>query len=104
MISRAGKWSDTLGLSLRAYHDVMVPEFQNKTMRLQRARMLVSTKTPTQKDDTAVDVRSTTCECDYPGCHNAFCRNEHLRPHKQTYRLNLPLMDALHNAQANMPV
>ncbi|KAF5001013.1 hypothetical protein FDECE_11083 [Fusarium decemcellulare] len=35
---------------------------------------------------TSVDVvRRAMCKCDYPGCHKAFRRNEHLKRHKQTF-------------------
>ncbi|KOS22404.1 Regulatory protein brlA [Escovopsis weberi] len=30
-------------------------------------------------------VRKAMCKCDYPGCHKAFRRNEHLKRHKQTF-------------------
>lgn len=69
---------------LRAHRKMMVHEIQRKTSDLQRAQIRSSRK-PAEKHDGSVDVvRRAMCKCDYPGCHKAFRRNEHLKRHKQT--------------------
>ncbi|RDA91995.1 hypothetical protein CP533_6045 [Ophiocordyceps camponoti-saundersi (nom. inval.)] len=71
---------------LRAHRKIMVHEIQRKTTELQRAQIRASRKAAGQSDTTAVDVvRRAMCKCDYPGCHKAFRRNEHLKRHKQTF-------------------
>ncbi|KAK2596734.1 hypothetical protein QQS21_006189 [Conoideocrella luteorostrata] len=72
---------------LRAHRKMMVHEIQRKTTELQRAQIRASRKMSGGKPDgTAVDVvRRAMCKCDYPGCHKAFRRNEHLKRHKQTF-------------------
>ncbi|KAM4060670.1 C2H2 type master regulator of conidiophore development brlA [Hirsutella rhossiliensis] len=71
---------------LRAHRKMMVHEIQRKTTELQRAQIRASRKVAGQGDGTAVDVvRRAMCKCDYPGCHKAFRRNEHLKRHKQTF-------------------
>lgn len=74
---------------LRAHRKMMVHEIQRKTTELQRAQIRASRKAAAGgKADGAVDVvRRAMCKCDYPGCHKAFRRNEHLKRHKQTYVL-----------------
>lgn len=57
-------------------------EIQRRTSELQRASRKMSEK----GEGNGVDVvRRAMCKCDYPGCHKAFRRNEHLKRHKQTY-------------------
>ncbi|GAB0136804.1 hypothetical protein EsDP_00005094 [Epichloe bromicola] len=72
---------------LRAHRKMMVHEIQRKTTELQRAQIRASRKGSGDKTDgTGVDVvRRAMCKCDYPGCHKAFRRNEHLKRHKQTF-------------------
>ncbi|PHH65797.1 hypothetical protein CDD81_1524 [Ophiocordyceps australis] len=72
---------------LRAHRKMMVHEIQRKTTELQRAQIRATRKIATgQSDGAAVDVvRRAMCKCDYPGCHKAFRRNEHLKRHKQTF-------------------
>ncbi|KAG6009170.1 hypothetical protein E4U43_000039 [Claviceps pusilla] len=74
---------------LRAHRKMMVHEIQRKTTELQRAQIRESRKSIGGKTDgngTGVDVvRRAMCKCDYPGCHKAFRRNEHLKRHKQTF-------------------
>ena len=70
---------------LRAHRKMMVHEIQRKTAELQRAQIRASRKVSGQSDGASVDVvRRAMCKCDYPGCHKAFRRNEHLKRHKQT--------------------
>jgi hypothetical protein len=71
---------------LRAQRKMMLQEAQRKTSELQRAQIRASRKRVIKDEDTApVDVvRRAMCKCDYPGCHKAFRRNEHLKRHKQT--------------------
>lgn len=61
-------------------------DIQRKTNELQRASIRTSRKVASSKTDgAAVEVvRRAMCKCDYPGCHKAFRRNEHLKRHKQT--------------------
>ncbi|KAK8920063.1 putative zinc finger protein odd-paired-like [Metarhizium anisopliae] len=71
---------------LRAHRKMMVHEIQRKTNELQRAQIRASRKLSGSKSDGGVDVvRRAMCKCDYPGCHKAFRRNEHLKRHKQTF-------------------
>lgn len=69
---------------LRAHRKMMVHEIQRKTSELQRAQIRASRKM-SEKGDGVDVVRRAMCKCDYPGCHKAFRRNEHLKRHKQTY-------------------
>lgn len=71
---------------LRAHRKMMVHEIQRKTNELQRAQIR-SQRKPGDKQDGVGVVRRAMCKCDYPGCHKAFRRNEHLKRHKQTYVL-----------------
>jgi hypothetical protein len=70
-------------------------EVQRKTTELhnlqrgsdfQRAQIRTTRKRSVSKpESSSVDVvRRAPCKCDYPGCHKAFRRNEHLKRHKQT--------------------
>jgi hypothetical protein len=69
----------------RAQRKMMVHEIQQKTNELQRAQIRSSRKRSIKPDPSQVDVvRKAMCKCDYPGCHKAFRRNEHLKRHKQT--------------------
>lgn len=69
----------------RAHRKMVVHEVQHKTTELHRAQIRAPRKVPGQSDAAAVDVvRRAMCKCDYPGCHKAFRRNEHLKRHKQT--------------------
>ncbi|KAL3959718.1 hypothetical protein ACCO45_004835 [Purpureocillium lilacinum] len=71
---------------LRAHRRMMVHEIQRKTTELQRAQIRATRKVSSQSDSAPVDVvRRAMCKCDYPGCHKAFRRNEHLKRHKQTF-------------------
>ncbi|KAM3537672.1 hypothetical protein ARSEF1564_009405 [Beauveria bassiana] len=71
---------------LRAHRKMMVHEIQRKTSELQRAQIRASRKMDDKCDGNGVDVvRRAMCKCDYPGCHKAFRRNEHLKRHKQTF-------------------
>ncbi|KAJ2974971.1 hypothetical protein NQ176_g5779 [Zarea fungicola] len=71
---------------LRAHRKMMVHEIQRKTSELQRAQIRASRKMSEQGEASGVDVvRRAMCKCDYPGCHKAFRRNEHLKRHKQTF-------------------
>lgn len=70
---------------MRAQRKMMVHEIQRKTTELQRAQIRSSRKRSDKPDSSPVDVvRRAMCKCDYPGCHKAFRRNEHLKRHKQT--------------------
>jgi hypothetical protein len=70
---------------MRAQRKMMVHEIQQKTTELQRAQIRSSRKRSIKPDPSQVDVvRRAMCKCDYPGCHKAFRRNEHLKRHKQT--------------------
>ncbi|KJZ73140.1 hypothetical protein HIM_07524 [Hirsutella minnesotensis 3608] len=70
---------------LRAHRKMMVHEIQRKTTELQRAQIRASRKMSSQSDGAVDVVRRAMCKCDYPGCHKAFRRNEHLKRHKQTF-------------------
>ncbi|KAF4993026.1 hypothetical protein FGRMN_6762 [Fusarium graminum] len=71
---------------MRAQRKMMVHEIQQKTTELQRAQIRSSRKRSIKPDPSQVDVvRRAMCKCDYPGCHKAFRRNEHLKRHKQTF-------------------
>ncbi|ENH65204.1 Regulatory protein brlA [Fusarium oxysporum f. sp. cubense race 1] len=65
---------------------LMVHGIQQKSAELQRARIQSSRKRSINPDSTQVDVvQRAMCKCDYPGCHKAFRRGEHLKRHKQTF-------------------
>ncbi|KAF4466657.1 zinc finger odd-paired-like (opl) [Fusarium albosuccineum] len=71
---------------MRAQRKMMVHEIQRKTTELQRAQIRTSRKRSIKPESAPVDVvRRAMCKCDYPGCHKAFRRNEHLKRHKQTF-------------------
>ncbi|CZR35546.1 uncharacterized protein FPRO_00331 [Fusarium proliferatum ET1] len=71
---------------MRAQRKLMVHEIQQKSAELQRAQIRSSRKRSIKPDSAQVDVvRRAMCKCDYPGCHKAFRRNEHLKRHKQTF-------------------
>ncbi|KAM6538396.1 hypothetical protein FALCPG4_000273 [Fusarium falciforme] len=71
---------------MRAQRKMMVHEIQRKTTELQRAQIRSSRKRSDKPESAQVDVvRRAMCKCDYPGCHKAFRRNEHLKRHKQTF-------------------
>ncbi|KAF5250819.1 hypothetical protein FANTH_4010 [Fusarium anthophilum] len=71
---------------MRAQRKLMVHEFQQNSAEIQRAQIRPSRKRSTEADSTQVGVvRRAMCKCDYPGCHKAFRRNEHLKRHKQTF-------------------
>jgi hypothetical protein len=69
---------------MRAQRKLMAHEIQHKSAELQPAQIQSSMKRSIKPDSAQVDVRRARCECDYPGCHKAFRRNEHLKRHKQT--------------------
>ncbi|KAK5997780.1 C2H2 type master regulator of conidiophore development BrlA [Cladobotryum mycophilum] len=69
---------------LRTQRKMMVHEIQRKTTELQRAQIQSSQKISDKHDSVDV-VRKAMCKCDYPNCHKAFRRNEHLKRHKQTF-------------------
>lgn len=70
---------------MRAHRKMMVHDIQRKTAELQRAQIRASRKISGKHESASVDVvRRAMCKCDYPGCHKAFRRNEHLKRHKQT--------------------
>jgi hypothetical protein len=70
---------------MRAQRKLIVHEIQQKSAELQRAQIRSSRKRSIKPDSAQVDVvRRAMCKCDYPGCHKAFRRNEHLKRHKQT--------------------
>ncbi|EXA29527.1 hypothetical protein FOVG_18992 [Fusarium oxysporum f. sp. pisi HDV247] len=69
-----------------AQRKLMVYEIQQKSAGLQRAQIQSSRKGSIKHNSAQVDVvRRAMCKCDYPGCHKAFRRNEHLKRHKQTF-------------------
>ncbi|KAM0298837.1 hypothetical protein HYE67_009563 [Fusarium culmorum] len=71
---------------MKSQRSMMVHEIQQKTNELQRAQIRSSRKRSIKPDPSQVDVvRRAMCKCDYPGCHKAFRRNEHLKRHKQTF-------------------
>ncbi|KAF7559294.1 hypothetical protein G7046_g4867 [Stylonectria norvegica] len=74
---------------MRVQRKMMVHEIQRKTSELQRAQIRASRKRSVNSmkpESGPVDVvRRAMCKCDYPGCHKAFRRNEHLKRHKQTF-------------------
>lgn len=71
---------------MRAQRKMVVHEIQRKTNELQRAQIRSTRKRSVKPESTPVDVvRRAMCKCDYPGCHKAFRRNEHLKRHKQTF-------------------
>ena len=69
---------------LRMPRRSMVEEIQRRSTDLQRAQVRGSRKRTIKTDPTVDVVRRAMCKCDYPGCHKAFRRNEHLKRHKQT--------------------
>ncbi|CEI65391.1 C2H2 type master regulator of conidiophore development brlA [Fusarium venenatum] len=71
---------------MKSQRSMIVHEIQQKTNELQRAQIRSSKKRSIKPDSSQVDVvRRAMCKCDYPGCHKAFRRNEHLKRHKQTF-------------------
>ncbi|KAG7402604.1 C2H2 type master regulator of conidiophore development brlA [Fusarium oxysporum f. sp. rapae] len=71
---------------MHAQMKLMVYGIQQKSAELQRARIQSSRKRSIKPDSTQVDVvQRAMCKCDYPGCHKAFRRGEHLKRHKQTF-------------------
>ncbi|PTB40132.1 hypothetical protein M441DRAFT_141865 [Trichoderma asperellum CBS 433.97] len=57
-----------------------------KTADLQREIRMQRKVVPEKNDPGSYDVvRKAMCKCDYPNCHKAFRRNEHLKRHKQTF-------------------
>ncbi|PCD21301.1 hypothetical protein AU210_016267 [Fusarium oxysporum f. sp. radicis-cucumerinum] len=67
-----------------AYH-IYVPSSPRRMQRTQ-IRSSRKKKQSTNNDFAQIDVlRRPMCKCDYPGCHKAFRRNEHLKRHKQTF-------------------
>ncbi|EGU71829.1 hypothetical protein FOXB_17662, partial [Fusarium oxysporum f. sp. conglutinans Fo5176] len=69
-----------------AQRKLMMYEIQQKSAGLQRAQIQSSRKGSIKHNSAQVDVvRRAMCKCDYPGCHKAFRRNEHLKRHKQTF-------------------
>jgi hypothetical protein len=76
---------------LRAHRKMMVHEIQRTTTELRRGQNRASRRASGGKSEGAVAaVRRAMCKCDYPGCHKAFLRNEHLKRHKQRCVYNLP--------------
>ncbi|KAF4121680.1 ZnF C2H2 [Geosmithia morbida] len=80
----------------RVERKMMLHEAQRKTGELQRAQQIRASRKvsagdgpscePVESSNGSVDVvRRAMCKCDYPGCHKAFRRNEHLKRHKQTF-------------------
>ncbi|EXL91123.1 hypothetical protein NOF04DRAFT_18207 [Fusarium oxysporum II5] len=68
------------------HNSPILPFCHRKATELQRSPIRPSTKGPVKPDPSQVDVvRRAMCKCDYPGCHKAFRRSEHLRRHKQTF-------------------
>ncbi|KAF5696191.1 zinc finger protein odd-paired-like (opl) [Fusarium globosum] len=71
---------------MRARRKFMLHEIQQKCPEFQRAQIQSPRKQSIKPDSAQVDVvRRAMCKCDYPGCHKAFRRNEHLKRHKQTF-------------------
>ncbi|KAG4277075.1 hypothetical protein FPRO04_14188 [Fusarium proliferatum] len=71
---------------MRAQRKLMVHGIQRKSPEFQRAQVRSPRKRSIKPDSAQVDVvRRAMCKCDYPGCHKAFRRNEHLKRHKQTF-------------------
>ncbi|UKZ68372.1 uncharacterized protein TrAtP1_009411 [Trichoderma atroviride] len=57
-----------------------------KSADLQETIRMQSKVVPEKNDPGSYDVvRKAMCKCDYPNCHKAFRRNEHLKRHKQTF-------------------
>lgn len=56
-----------------------------KSADLQEGIRMQRKAVPEKNDAGSYDVvRKAMCKCDYPNCHKAFRRNEHLKRHKQT--------------------
>ncbi|KAK7570310.1 hypothetical protein V3481_019491 [Fusarium oxysporum f. sp. vasinfectum] len=70
---------------MRAQRKLMMHEIQQKSAELKRAQIRSSRKRSIKPDSAQVDVRRAMCKCDYPGCHKAFQRKEHLKRHKQIF-------------------
>ncbi|KAG7424499.1 C2H2 type master regulator of conidiophore development brlA [Fusarium oxysporum f. sp. raphani] len=71
---------------IRAQRKPMVDKIQQGSAELQRAQIRSPRKLSIKPGSASVDVvRRAMCKCDYPGCHKAFRRNEHLKRHKQTF-------------------
>lgn len=71
---------------MRAERKMMVHDIQRKTHELQRVQVRPRKRLVDKPQGPSVDVvRRAMCKCDYPGCHKAFRRNEHLKRHKQTF-------------------
>ncbi|KAF4496708.1 hypothetical protein FAGAP_7132 [Fusarium agapanthi] len=71
---------------MHAQRKLMLHEIQQKSAELQRAQIRSSRKRSIKPNSAQVNiVRRALCKCDYPGCHKAFRRNEHLKRHKQTF-------------------
>ncbi|RYC79416.1 C2H2 type master regulator of conidiophore development brlA [Fusarium oxysporum f. sp. narcissi] len=69
-----------------AQRKLMMYEIQQRSAGLQRAQIQSSRKGSIKHNSAQVDVVGRAmCKCDYPGCHKAFRRNEHLKRHKQTF-------------------
>ncbi|KAG7403583.1 C2H2 type master regulator of conidiophore development brlA [Fusarium oxysporum f. sp. rapae] len=68
---------------MRAQRKLMVHEIQQKSAELKRAQIRPSRKRSIKPDSAQVDDGRAIYKCDYPGCHKAFRRNEHLKRHKQ---------------------
>ncbi|PON23676.1 hypothetical protein TGAM01_v207323 [Trichoderma gamsii] len=57
-----------------------------KSAHLQETIRIERKVVPEKNDPGSYDVvRKAMCKCDYPNCHKAFRRNEHLKRHKQTF-------------------
>ncbi|EXK25600.1 hypothetical protein FOMG_17762 [Fusarium oxysporum f. sp. melonis 26406] len=71
---------------MRAQRKLLVHQIPQKSAGLQQAHIQSSRKRSIKPDSAQVDVfRRAMCNCDYPGCHKAFRRNEHRKHHKQTF-------------------
>ncbi|KAK7423878.1 hypothetical protein QQX98_000749 [Neonectria punicea] len=72
---------------MRAERKMIMHDAQHATNQLQSSQTCTSRKRSAKSESaTPVDVvRRAMCKCDYPGCHKAFRRNEHLKRHKQTF-------------------
>ncbi|KAF4464528.1 zinc finger odd-paired-like (opl) [Fusarium albosuccineum] len=58
----------------------------NKIQRKKAEGHLETKKQPINFDADPLDLAwDAMCNCDYPGCHKAFRRKEHLKRHKQTF-------------------
>ncbi|CZR49744.1 uncharacterized protein FPRO_14779 [Fusarium proliferatum ET1] len=71
---------------VRAQGKLILHEIRKKSPKPQPAQIRPSKKRSIKPDSAQVDVvQRAMCKCDYPGCHKAFRRNEHLKRHKQTF-------------------